>query len=332
MYRNEDEMNIKCLWQKREDQTARLLRIYGETGEAVVPEQIDGAAVTEIADYCFSQSLHLPAEEDYLITCIPADEGQCELHEQAGRYITSVELPVTVKKLGRYAFYNCSRLKKLIIGDGITEVGSDCFMNCIRLSELQLEADYKKPGALRQILAQITSDIEVFFCRQGQTQAVIFYPEYTESYDEIAPAHIFGRKITGEGFRARQSFADEVVMLSSYDGIFAQACIEESERTLCRMAYDRLRYPVDLEMDQREAYEHYLGEHAGVLFLEGMNKQDLTVVSFLSEHGYVDPAMYEQGITLAASAGWVHGSSYLIEQKRVRMSGGIASMYSFDEF
>lgn len=325
-------MNIKCLWQKREDQTARLLRIYGETGEAVVPEQIDGAAVTEIADYCFSQSLHLPAEEDYRITCIPADEGQSELHEQAGRYVTSVKLPGTIKKLGRYAFYNCSRLKKLIIGDGITEVGSDCFMNCIRLSELQLDADYKKPGALRQILAQITSDIEVSFCRQGQTQAVIFYPEYTESYDEIAPAHIFGRKITGEGFRARQSFADEVVMLSSYDGIFAQACIEESERTLCRMAYDRLRYPVELETDKWEAYDHYLKEHAGVLFMEGVKKQDLDVVSFLSEHGYVDSAMYEQGITLAASAGWVHGSSYLIEQKRARTSGGFASMYSFDDF
>ncbi len=325
-------MNIKCLWQKREDQTARLLRIYGETGEAVVPDQIDGAAVTEIADYCFSQSLHLPAEEDYRITCIPADEGQSELHEQAGRYVTSVKLPGTVKKLGRYAFYNCSRLQRLAMGDGITEVGSDCFMNCIRLSELQLEADYTKPGALRQILAQITSDIEVSFIRSGQTQAVIFYPEYTESYDEIAPAHIFGRKITGEGFRARQCFVDERVILPSYDGVFAQACIEESERTLCRMAYDRLRYPVDLETDKWEAYDQYLKDHAEVFFMEGVKKQDLAVVSFLSESGYVDPALYEQGITLAASAGWVHGSSYLIEQKRTRTSGGIASMYSFDEF
>lgn len=325
-------MNIKCLWQKREDQTASLLRIYGETGEAVVPEQIAGVPVTEIADYCFSQALHLPAEEDYLTTCIPADEGQCELHEQAGRYITSVKLPGTIKKLGRYAFYNCSRLQKLTMGEGITEVGSDCFMNCIRLSELQLDADYTRPGALRQILAQITSDLEVSFIRQGQIQAVIFYPEYTESYDEIAPAHIFGRKITGEGFRARQCFMDERVILSSYDGIFAQACIEEAERKLCRMAYDRLRYPVDLERDKWEAYDHYLKDHAEVFFMEGVNKQDLNVVSFLSEHGYVDSVMYEQGITLAASAGWVHGSSYLIEQKRVHTSDGIASMYSFDEF
>ena len=52
------------------------------------------------------------------------------------------------------------------------------------------------------------------------------YPEYTESYDEIAPAHIFGRNITGEGFRARQQFQDGIVQFAGYDAIYPKVIAE----------------------------------------------------------------------------------------------------------
>lgn len=68
--------------------------------------------------------------------------------------------------------------------------------------------------------------MEVTF--QGKTgQTAVFYPEYYENYDEIAPAHIFGRSIEGEGFRARQCFKEGVPDLSQYDTIFPKACAEE---------------------------------------------------------------------------------------------------------
>ena len=88
--------------------------------------------------------------------------------------------------------------------------------------------------------------------KDGQREAVLFYPEYFESYDEIAPAHIFGRNIEERGFRARQSFLNGAVDFVQYDTIFPKACAEENDKTLQKIVTDRLLYPVDLKEVARE--------------------------------------------------------------------------------
>ncbi|KAI4444986.1 hypothetical protein C823_008008 [Eubacterium plexicaudatum ASF492] len=50
------------------------------------------------------------------------------------------------------------------------------------------------------MLAQIPWDTEVHFIENlkpdtSDPQAVLFYPEYYEAYDEIAPAHILVEKL-----------------------------------------------------------------------------------------------------------------------------------------
>ena len=83
--------------------------------------------------------------------------------------------------------------------------------------------------------------MEVSFEQEdGEREAVLLYPEYYESYDEIGPAHIFELNLTGEGFRARQCFKDGVILLNAYDEIFPQACVEESAEVLIPMAWNRL--------------------------------------------------------------------------------------------
>ena len=76
--------------------------------------------------------------------------------------------------------------------------------------------------------------------------ARLLFPEYYESYDEIAPAHVFGRNIEGEGFRARQCVRAGEIDFALYDSIFQKACAEERETTLNRLALNRLCYPVGL--------------------------------------------------------------------------------------
>ena len=83
--------------------------------------------------------------------------------------------------------------------------------------------------------------------------AFLLYPEYYERYDTIAPAHIFGLNIEGEGFRARQCFRGDMIDFAAYDAIFGKACAEESVTTLGRMSLDRLMTPVSLSESSRLA-------------------------------------------------------------------------------
>ena len=52
----------QCYWNKTSEENIRILRMFGESEEAVVPEMIAGRAVVEAGDYCFAVSEHLPAE------------------------------------------------------------------------------------------------------------------------------------------------------------------------------------------------------------------------------------------------------------------------------
>ena len=65
-------------------------------------------------------------------------------------------------------------------------------MNCRSLSRLLLHADPGQKTGLRLLLAQLSSDLEVALSGENGVWAKLLFPEYYESYDEIAPAHIFG--------------------------------------------------------------------------------------------------------------------------------------------
>ena len=259
----------QCYWNKTSEENIRILRMFGESEEAVVPEMIAGRAVVEAGDYCFAVSEHLPAEygctvciydtEEKTWQEIPADgaDWNTRLVELSGARLKKLTLPDNMRKVGNYAFYNCTALEMLVTGKYLEEIGSDAFMNCKKFHFLTVRCDVGERSGAKQILSRISADMEVTFAgKTGQT--VVFYPEYYESYDEIAPAHIFGRSIEGEGFRARQCFKEGVPDLSLYDTIFPKACAEEKEHTLLHILSLRLRYPVSLTDEAKERYVAHL--------------------------------------------------------------------------
>lgn len=156
-----------------------------------------------------------------------------------------------------FVFISVAPLTGLVVGKGLTGIGSDAFMNCRSLKNITICGGVAEPSGLKQILAQRSLETEVSFVSEHGTDAVILYPEYSETYDEIGPAHIFELTIEGEGFRARQCFREGIVDIVQYDGIFLQACAKESVKTLCRMAWLRLYYPAGLRRDQKRIYEDY---------------------------------------------------------------------------
>lgn len=352
-------MNYELDWEQGEN-GARLLRVYGMTAEVVLPEEIEGIPVTEIGAYCFAKRARLP--EHFYKTIVESPDGlegkssdteaivregqsgvgdisadgfpaSGQLRELSGEYIEKVVLPDSVKKIGNFAFYDCTSLSRLEFGGELTEIGSDAFMNCRKLHHMTVRCGSGEPSGIRQILAQISSDMEVSFLGRQGIEAVLLFPEYYESYDEIAPAHLFGRNIEGEGFRARQCFRDGIPDFMQYDTIFPKACAEESEKTLCRLAMNRLRYPVSMGEEARGLYERFIRGHAGAVCVMAAKGRDLQPVRFLCEQGLCSRGNLEEGIRLAAELDWAEGAAYflrLLEQFFPKKSA--ESRYEFEDF
>ena len=321
----------RVLWQKREDMGVRLLRICGMSPLIRIPSQIAGRPVVEIAPYCFARNSRLP-KEGYEETLLGQKDSHVFLQELCGNEVEEVWLPDTVKEIGSCAFYNCRNLKTLEIGAGVEEIGGDAFMNTMLFRKLILRHPANGKSKVRKILSQISSDLEVYFRVEGKTEAVLFYPEYYETYDEIAPAHLFGRKITGGGFRARQCFLDECVDFSGYDDVFLQACAEESETTLSRMALDRLQYPYGLTDKKKGIYRLYIKEHMPELANRLVLEKNLEILHFLCREGMLYGVNLAECIQAAAEADWPEGAADLLQMQASGREKEREKRYDFDAF
>lgn len=309
----EQIQTYRILWQERKDGGARLLRIYGTSPQVFIPAKITGHPCVEIAPYCFAPKMQLPQGE-YQEDIVSAEKGfEPYLQELCKNAVEEVILPDTVEEIGNCAFYDCRQLKQLHMGPAVHVVGSDAFMNTLSLQKILLRCPADEKSGIQKILSQISSSIEVCFQSGNRTEAVLLYPEYYESYDEIAPAHLFGRSITGEGFRARQCFQEGRVDFSGYDAVFLQACVEESENTLFKMALNRLQYPYGLADGQKERYQDYLKAHIARCASALVRQRDLEALRFLCKEKLLYGAALAACIRDAAEMEWTEGAADLLQ-------------------
>ena len=106
------------------DNKATLTKYYGDNKAVVIPDTIDvdGTAVPVVA--------------------IGAQAF-------AGSGITAVTIPATVTSIGFKAFYNCQNLTTVTFASGsqLTTIGTSCFMECSKLSNIVLPDQLASIGA-----------------------------------------------------------------------------------------------------------------------------------------------------------------------------------------
>lgn len=322
----------KYLWECMEDGTARLLRVYARNNPVVIPDKLEGHVLSSIGAYCFSNAEHLP-DKNIRETYLSAEEtDHLHLHLMAGMDIEYLELPDSVMEIQDLAFYNCKSLISLQVGKHTKNIGSDVFMNCHALKTLQIRGGIQEPSGASAILHRIASEIEVHFLGSDHgTEACLLYPEYTESYDEIAPAHIFGRNITGEGFRARQLFADEIVQLDRYDAILEKVAAEENDLTVGRLALLRLMYPVGLRPEKQREYEHYIRQNGFVTAKYYIDLRDQETLQKMCENRYLQGNDLDEAIQYCVSVKWGEGSAHLLDWKQRFASTDRRNRYTFED-
>ena len=205
-----------------------ILTLEGEPQLVEIPEQLEGLPVTELGEYLFS-----------------------------GKKCKEIRIPDSVKKIGRYGFYNCRNLEKLWLSSNFTDLGSGAFTGCHRIHSLEVHMMQEASG-LKEILSEVGEEMKVHL--YGIMEAVLWFPEYYEEGVENTPARILMTEIHGSGLYYRNCFQGKVFHFLEYDKRFEMARTQESQEFLCEMVIGRLRWPVGLVSKSRAEYENYLKE------------------------------------------------------------------------
>lgn len=303
--------DVVVYYEKLEGKSIRILRVYSQNPVVEIPDRIDGYVVTEIGSYCFSEK-----NVDISNACLNVSSIPNGYYEYSGLNVLEVALPSSVKKIQDYAFYNCRKLESVRFSKSLSLIGSDVFMNCLCLQTLYYDCSIFDVTILKQILTQITWDIEVVF-----EDYSIFYPEYNGGYDEVGPAHIFALNIEGEGFRMRQCFKNGKISFDEYDACFEKICAEESNSCIFHVALFRLMMGMDF-------YGSYIQGHiSDFISYIVKNKNRYMIIRKLLDKGFFDvlnlDALILQETDLEIKTKWIELKNMYAPAKNI---------YSFEDF
>ena len=230
------------------------IRITGYKGgekNAEVPSLLEGRPVTQIGPYAFS-----------------------------GTPIRSLSLPPGIIRMGRYALYNCADLEELSFYGRLKDIGAGAFTGCHHIRSICLTLTEDETSALRDVLMEVSEELEVEYRYAGE-KAVLLFPEFYEEGVENTPARIIEHHTHGSGMFYRNCFENRKLKFHEYDSRFPFAVGQESEAMLLRLVTARLRYPYMLSPQSREIYLSYLNDHFSAALDLFTTASDHAAVGFL---------------------------------------------------
>lgn len=288
---------------------------YGNNGNVILPDEIDGTLVTELAPYAFSEGgsdpndlIWLSEEADYIT----------ERRHLKTTDVTEITLPQGIREIGRYAFYRCRNLCKMVLGDEILDIGGGALNGC-KPAEVEIHFRKGEKSALKSIVEEIRFEVhaELYYYKENgeAEQADVLFPEHYEEAVENTPARILYTSHHGAGGYYRQCFYDRELDYKKYDEIFFRVKAEESVETALRLALGRVRFPYKLSESSGNAYMDYIKEHlaeAAVLLTETEDKEGL---QFLGKENMWSEEALDAGIDHASKEKKTEILSMLMDEK-----------------
>lgn len=279
---------------RRTDQGIILTGYEGVEDELILPDEIGGEPVTGIGAYAFAR-----------------------------RELSTVWLPLHLHEIGRYAFYRCRNLRKMILSDSLPEIGGGALTGC-RIAEVEIHFQEGERSCLKSILDEIRYAVRarLFYEEAGRGREVrILFPEHYEEAVENTPARLLVTHHHGAGGYYRQCFYDRRLDYAKYDELLFRTEAEEEPETASELVLNRLRYPCELSEQAREAYERYLSRHLCVAAEVLLKAEDEAGLRFLAEQKYWTREAMEHVIDRALALQKTELLSLLMEEKRKRFPG-----------
>ena len=97
--------------------------------------------------------------------------------QAAGNRVEEIRLPRQLRKIGRYAFYNCFHLKKLTFYGKMQDLGAGALTGCHRMEQIAVETDEKGESSLRDFLTELPETLCVDITIDGE-YGRFWFPEF----------------------------------------------------------------------------------------------------------------------------------------------------------
>lgn len=244
----------------------RINRVWGYDNIVEIPDMLRGKEVTELGAYVFSDHMDKrDLEERIKKGNLWMEDGNREfnvekLPEISGLSLKELVLPKGIKKVGRYAFYNCRNLEKLDFGGKLKDLGAGALTGCHQVQELRVKLGEDGESCLREILTELPETLCVTI-EKNKEKGCFWFPEFFEEGVENTPARILENHVHGSGIRYRNCFQNRRLNTTEYDEIFPYAIAWEDEETVLKLALGRIFTPFELAEKAKDRYLNYLREH-----------------------------------------------------------------------
>lgn len=272
-----------------------------------IPEKIDGCPVVEIGPYAFARDV---AKQNFATS----RANGTPVPKLQGERLEEIVLPRTVKRVGRYVFYNCRNLRRIEFWNGLVDLGAGAFTGCHKVSEIGVHLENGKKSCLREILIELPEEQMVdLYYEDGH--AKVLFPEFFEESVENTPARILEIHTHGSGMLYRNCFIQKELDFKLYDEQFDKARGKEFSETLFRLCFQRLVYPYQLTEKAKSKYIMFLKENLEKCALWVMENGCNEQMFFMADNCVDKLEDLEILIAAANSKNEVGVLSYLMDKK-----------------
>ena len=300
--KKQDNMITPEICYKKTSKGMMITEYFGIDNYVVLPDEVDGEMVTALDDYAFARNLA----------------------------VEEIWLPEGLKEVGRYAFYRCRNLKKLILGNRLLDMGGGALTGC-HLTEVDIYFREGKKSCLKSIVEEMRYQMRINLHgyswisdageerndKEGQTwEARILFPEHYEEAVENTPARILETHHHGAGGYYRQCFYNRELDYKKYDEMFYHTVAEDTEETAAELALNRLRFPMKLSEENKTVYKEYVQEHIDVVAVYLVQREDIEGICFLEQKKLWSKQALQIGMDVAAEEKKTESLSVLMDVRR----------------
>ena len=305
---------------RREAAGVTVLRAVTCDESAALPETLFGLPVTALGDRALSPGAPAVPGEAVQVTCgpLPGEDGW------DNRRLKALTLPRHLRRVGDYALLNCGGLERLRLWDDVEFWGGGALMNCQKLDTFHLTRTGEDQGeSLAYFADELSRELDVTVVTAAGETARLLFPEFLEVYEENCPAHHFDYNIYGAGYPYHHCFQHKKLSLKDYDGLWGGCLAMEHESgTALRLAFWRMRYPLELSEQAATAYGSYLQSRAAEAVDWLLAERDMAGLAFLLNRTAPDRDTLAAACQRAREAGAAEAVALLLEEQHRRFPAG----------
>lgn len=305
---------------RRDAEGITILRARTFARRAVLPDTLFGRPVVRLGYRAVSPYNSGSDGEEVVLTCgsMPDDETEEKWKNQALQELT---LPESLEEVGDYAFQNCASLKSLTLYDKPVRWGRCVLLGCGALSGIHLRRDVPEDfGCMSFFAGELNQELEISVSGPGETYFRLLFPEYEELEEELLTDHLdFHYHLSGAGYQYHHSFVNRRLNLRSYDQQWNTfLTLDFSPSSAARIAYNRLRWPVQLTDKSYALYDQYLKSHPADILPQILLENDTEGLYFLFRHAPPDAEALSAACETVRSMNAVNLLAVLLEELHKR--------------